>query len=313
MNQILRFCVCRSVVRRNPFASKPISSSLISNNPTSLNLILILISKFHHTFNYPPQIFSTPGNQFRKFSGEPVGEDPATAECNSDDEISEEDYLKYELCSLPPLDASFRKEIALAKECVQEIVDFGRYAALGKYRGGRPNWKYFTKWYYDAGAASECSIDDDDLEDEISNKDDPKDEISNEDDLKDEIFELLLEIEDALDNIELRTLPPLDAVKIPADQLEALLKKWGLDNVKCGDYPPHLQSFGKEIEFLKVRVRETADFGKYAAAGKYSGRRPYWVDFKKCTRFQCLWMVLLQLLIDINYQGIISELGELLQ
>ncbi|XP_026386614.1 uncharacterized protein LOC113281928 [Papaver somniferum] len=127
-------------------------------------------------------------------------------------------------------------------------------------------------------AAAECS--DDDLEDEISNKGDLKDEISNKDDLKDEIFELLLEIEEALDNIELRTLPPLD-VKIPADQLEALLKKWGLDSVKCGDYPPHLQSFGKDIEFLKVRDRETADFGKYAAAGKYSGRRPYWVDFKK--------------------------------
>ncbi|XP_026381008.1 uncharacterized protein LOC113275684 isoform X1 [Papaver somniferum] len=236
--------------------------------------------------------------------------------------------VNIELCTLPPLDAvkipadkikaimekfglknlkhsdypphlqSFVEEIVYAIVCVQEIVDFGRYAALGKYRDGLPNWKYFTKWYYAGGmeelesfefknecdtlptaqdpspmpvdgvvggdpAAAECGVDDDDLEDEISNKDDLKDETSNEDDLKDEIFELLLEIEEALDNIELRTLP-LDAVKILGDQLEALLKKLGLDNVKCGDYPPHLQSFGKDIEFLKVRVHETADFGKLA-------------------------------------------------
>ncbi|KAI3834546.1 hypothetical protein MKW92_015122 [Papaver armeniacum] len=199
MNQLLRFCcVCRrSVLRRNPFASKPISfsSSLISNNPTSSNLILRLISKSHHTFNYPPQIFSTHGNQFRKFSGEPVGGHPAAAaaECNSDDddEISEEDDLKY------------------------EIVELHEYICMTRV------------------------------------------------------------------NIELCTLPPLDAVKIPADKLKAIMEKFGLNNLKFSDYPPHLQSFGKEIEFWKVRVRETVDFGKYAAAGKYSGRRPYWVDFKK--------------------------------
>ncbi|KAI3941692.1 hypothetical protein MKX01_018282 [Papaver californicum] len=70
MNRISRFSVCRSLFRRNPFSRwspKPISSSLISINPTSSNLITL--SKFHHTFNYPPQIFSTPGNHFRKFSG----------------------------------------------------------------------------------------------------------------------------------------------------------------------------------------------------------------------------------------------------
>ncbi|MCL7044245.1 hypothetical protein MKW94_004603 [Papaver nudicaule] len=89
MNQISRFCVCRSLLRRNPFtrwSSKPISSSsLISNNPTSSNLMKP-ISKFHHTFNYPPQIFSIPGNRFRKFSGEPA------AECDFD-----VDYLNDEI------------------------------------------------------------------------------------------------------------------------------------------------------------------------------------------------------------------------
>ncbi|KAI3960016.1 hypothetical protein MKW98_016740, partial [Papaver atlanticum] len=198
MNQLSRFRVCRSVLRRNPFArwsAKPISSSLISSNPTSSNLIM-LISKFHHTFNYPPTIFSTPGNRFQKFSGEPVGGDPAAAESN---------------------------------------------------------------------------FDDDDLEDEISE----------EDDLKYEIFELLEEIDEAQENIELCTLPPLDAVKIPADKLKALMGKFGLDNLKYSDYPPHLQSFYEDIEFTKKCLRETVDFGKYAAAGKYSGRLPYWVDFKK--------------------------------
>ncbi|KAI3860659.1 hypothetical protein MKX03_009364 [Papaver bracteatum] len=173
-----RYSVCRSsVLRRNPFASKPISSSLISNNPTSSNLILILISKFHHTFNYPPQIFSTHGNQFRKFSGEPVGGHPAAAaECNSDDddEISEEDYLKYE------------------------------------------------------------------------------------------IYELHMDIGGARDNIELCSLPPLDAVKIPADNLKTLLKKFGLDNVKYRDYPPHLQRFRNEIALAKKCVQEIVDFGRYA-------------------------------------------------
>ncbi|KAI3950929.1 hypothetical protein MKW92_002441 [Papaver armeniacum] len=153
MNQLLRFCcVCRrSVLRRNPFASKPISfsSSLISNNPTSSNLILRLISKSHHTFNYPPQIFSTHGNQFRKFSGEPVGGHPkkTTTECNSDDddEISEEDDTNMKLLSASP--ASFGKEIEFWKVRVRETVDFGKYAAAGKYSGRRPYWVDFKKWY----------------------------------------------------------------------------------------------------------------------------------------------------------------------
>ncbi|KAI3960015.1 hypothetical protein MKW98_016739 [Papaver atlanticum] len=198
MNQLSRFCVCRSVLRRNPFArwsAKPISSSLISSNPTSSNLIM-LISKFHHTFNFPPTIFSTPGNRFRKFSGEPVGGDPAAAESN-----------------------------------------FG----------------------------------DDDLEDEISE----------EDDLKYEIFELHEEICGARENIELCTLPPLDAVKIPADKLKAIMENFGLDNLKYPDYPPHLQRFEKEIEFGKECVREIVDFGKYAAAGKYRGPGPNFRFFRK--------------------------------
>ncbi|KAI3862296.1 hypothetical protein MKX03_037161 [Papaver bracteatum] len=123
MNQISRLFVCGSLLRRNPFtqrvvSSKPISSSsLISNNNpvssySSSNLITVLISKFHRSFNLPPpQIFSTPGNHFRKFSGE-VGVD-----CNfSDDYLKDEmskvhDAVLYawdniERCTLPPLDAA---------------------------------------------------------------------------------------------------------------------------------------------------------------------------------------------------------------
>ncbi|KAI3831217.1 hypothetical protein MKX03_034003 [Papaver bracteatum] len=71
MNQISRFCVCRPVLRRNPFTRC---------------LITLTISKA-----YPPQIFSTPGSHFRKFSGEAA----AAVECNFD-----EDYLQAEIVKI---------------------------------------------------------------------------------------------------------------------------------------------------------------------------------------------------------------------
>ncbi|XP_026397818.1 uncharacterized protein LOC113293377 [Papaver somniferum] len=167
MNQ--RYCVCRSVLRRNPFtrwSSKPISSScssLISNNPTSS----ILVSKYLHTFNYPPQIFLTSGNHFRKFSGQ------AAEKCNF-----EENYLKEE------------------KSKVHSAVI------------------------------------------------------------------------DAWMHIELGTLPPLDAAKIPADQFNAFKQKFDLDN---GDYSHHLQRYGEEIveeiEMLEDSVKQGVAYGKYADAG----------------------------------------------
>ncbi|KAI3918888.1 hypothetical protein MKW98_017336 [Papaver atlanticum] len=142
---------------------------------------------------------------------------------------------------------SFVEEIVYANTCVREIVDFWRELRSFEFKNEcdtLPTAQNQIPMPVDGvvggdPAAAECSVGDDDLED----------------DMKDEIYELQEEIEEALDNIELCTVPPLDAVKIPADKLEALMKKFGVDTVKCGDYPPHLQSFGKEIEFWKVRVR----------------------------------------------------------
>ncbi|KAI3942837.1 hypothetical protein MKW92_049246, partial [Papaver armeniacum] len=56
---------------------------------------------------------------------------------------------------------------------------------------------------------------------------------------------------DAWVNIEqLRTLPPLDAVKIPADKFDALMEKFGVEK-EDRDYPPHLQRFAKELDDLE--------------------------------------------------------------
>ncbi|KAI3942882.1 hypothetical protein MKW92_006759 [Papaver armeniacum] len=182
MNQILRFSACRrSLLTGNQFtrrSSKPISSSpLISNNPTS--------TKFHHTFNYPsPQIFSTLGNQFRKFTG-----DPGAAECKFDGayvgrEISEvydaimDAQGNIELGYLPPLDAAkiladkfnalieklglnkeksgdYPEEIESLKEAVDETVAFGKFAASDKNRELPYIWGGFKKWYHDAGGKFE--------------------------------------------------------------------------------------------------------------------------------------------------------------
>ncbi|KAI3937817.1 hypothetical protein MKW92_017815, partial [Papaver armeniacum] len=188
MNQISRFSVCRSLLRRNPFtqrtwSSKPISSSsLISNkNPTSSSSNLI--SKFHHTFNHPPpQILSTtPGNHFRKFSGE---------------------------------------------------------------------------------AAEDCKFSDRYLKDEMS-----------------KVHDAVLY---AWDNIERRTLPPLDAAKVPAETFNAFSEKFGLDN---GDLPHHLQKFEEEIDMLEESVDKAVAYGKYADAGGELGY--VFVDWYKAVgRFQ---------------------------
>ncbi|KAI3948668.1 hypothetical protein MKW98_027734 [Papaver atlanticum] len=73
---------------------------------------------------------------------------------------------------------------------------------------------------------------------------------------------------DAWMNIELGTLPPLDAAKIPADQFNAFKEKIGLDN---GDYPHLLQRYGEEIgeeiEMLEDSVEQAVAYGKYADAG----------------------------------------------
>ncbi|MCL7033790.1 hypothetical protein MKW94_029582, partial [Papaver nudicaule] len=109
MNQIPRFCVCRSsLLRRNPFtrwSSKPIysSSSLISNNPTSSNLIT-LVSRFHHT----PQFFSTPGNHVRRsiVAEYSFGDDPLRDELYEIREAIEHARKSIELGTLPdPFDA----------------------------------------------------------------------------------------------------------------------------------------------------------------------------------------------------------------
>lgn len=120
----------------------------------------VLISKFNH----PPQIFSTPGNQFRKFSGEAAEEG-----CNFSD-----DYLKDEM---------------------SKVHDAVLYA-----------------W----------------------------------------------------DNIERRTLPPLDAAKVPAETFNAFREKFGLDN---GDLPHQLQRFEEEIDMLEESVDKTVAYGKYADGG----------------------------------------------
>ncbi|MCL7047151.1 hypothetical protein MKW94_016460, partial [Papaver nudicaule] len=266
MNQISRFCVCsRSVLRRNPFtrwSSKPISSSFISNNPTSS-----IISKFHHTFNYPPQI---PLNHFRKFSGK-----AATAECNfGDDDLEkmiskihaalseardgvEYGYLSPHKAVMIPareFDAfmkklgldnkkagdyphhlkRFREKIQLLKEEVDETVAFGEYENYGI-----SSWEVF-KASREAGAA--CKFDYDYL--------------------KEEICQVHRAILDARENIQLGPLPPLDAVKIPMDKFKAFMEKFGLDNVQGEDYPLHLLRFRRKIELLKEAVDDIVAFGK---------------------------------------------------
>ncbi|KAI3879536.1 hypothetical protein MKX03_012723 [Papaver bracteatum] len=190
MNQILRFSACRrSLLRRDQFtrwSSKPISSSpLISNNQTS--------SKFHHTLNYPPQIFSTPGNHFRKFSGE-----PAAAECkfNLIREICRvhdavlDAQGNIELGYLPPLDAAkipaekfkalmeklglnkeksgdYPEEIQSLKESVDQVVAFGKFAATGKNSELPYIWGVFKRWYSAGGKfEEETSESDSESEDE---------------------------------------------------------------------------------------------------------------------------------------------------
>ncbi|RZC87835.1 hypothetical protein C5167_028289 [Papaver somniferum] len=181
MNQISKLSVCRSLLRRNPFtrwSSKPLSSSLISNSPTSSNLVTI-ISKFHHTFNYPPQIFSIPGNNLRKFSGDAAAEHNFSAN-----------------------------------------------------------------------------------------------------DLEMEIFDMNSAVSDARDDIELASLPPLDAVKILAVKYKAFIEKWGLHSVKDEDFPHYLQKFRREIEILEDDVEKLVAFGEYVAAGKPNGKR-CWYEFKR--------------------------------
>ncbi|KAI3879540.1 hypothetical protein MKX03_012727 [Papaver bracteatum] len=248
MNPISRFCMCR----RNPFtrwSSKPISSSpLVPNNLTSANLIIV-VSKFHHTLNYSPEIFSTPGNHFRKFSGEPVA---ASAEREFDD-----DYLEKEIFEsidiekdgdYPPHLQRFREKIELLEESVDETVAFGEHVAAGKNGGLRPIWSEFRRWYR-AGAAK-FNSDDDYLQKEIS-----------------EVYNATL---GAQDNIELGTVPPLDAVKIPIDKFKAIMEIVGLDYEDVGDYPPHQHYMRVRIRTLQDTIHETVSFS-YVAASKNSG------------------------------------------
>ncbi|RZC93017.1 hypothetical protein C5167_028377 [Papaver somniferum] len=74
----------------------------------------------------------------------------------------------------------------------------------------------------------------------------------------------------AWDNIERRTLPPLDAAKVPAETFNAFRGKFGLDN---GDFPHYLQRFEEEIDMLEESVDETVAYGKdwYKAVGRFQG------------------------------------------
>ncbi|KAI3857574.1 hypothetical protein MKW98_028838 [Papaver atlanticum] len=190
MNTISRFCVRR----RNPFrSSKPISSSpLVPNNPASANLIT-LVSKFQYrTLNYPPsQIFSTPGNHFRKFSGE------SAAECKFDlsKEISRvhdavlDAQGNIELGYLPPLDAAkipaenfkalmeklgFEKEkagdcrerIEILKEAVDKTVAFGKGNELPYI------WGEFKRWYRAGGKFEEETSESEDVSDTLPTAED---------------------------------------------------------------------------------------------------------------------------------------------
>ncbi|KAI3845090.1 hypothetical protein MKX03_035565, partial [Papaver bracteatum] len=113
---------------------------------------------------------------------------------------------------------------------------------------------------------------------EFSGKPAAAEYIFGDDYLKKEFSEVSIAAADAQESIELGTVPPLDAVKIPEEKFKALMEKLGLDNEKAGDYPPHLQRFRKNIESLRDYVDETVAFGRYAATDKYS-EAPVWGEF----------------------------------
>ncbi|MCL7045536.1 hypothetical protein MKW94_020225 [Papaver nudicaule] len=287
MNRILRSSVCRSSLsRRNSFtrwSSKPISSSssLVSNNPTSSNLITVPISKFYHT------VFSTPGHHFRKEAAAPP------AECNFDHgdlekEISEIHeaviYARHSIesgtgsplvavkipkdkCNAlmeklgldeyargyynpPPYPShlfKFHYKIESLKLRVYEIVDFGEYVAAiaaGRYCGA-PCWDEFN---------------------------------SSRDYVENEIWEVRAACMTACSSIEEGYLPPLDAVKTPVDKFNALMEKvqMGHDTEKYGDYPPHLKKFRSEILRAEESVYRIKTFGKYVA----DGNPPDYLKFK---------------------------------
>ncbi|KAI3879537.1 hypothetical protein MKX03_012724 [Papaver bracteatum] len=290
MNRFLRFSVCRrSLLTGNQFtrrSSKPISSSpLISNNPTS--------SKFHHTFNYPsPQIFSTLGNQFRKFTGEPTA-----AECKFDDayvgrEISEvydaimDAQGNIELGYLPPLDAAkiladkfnalieklglnkeksgdYPEAIQSLKEAVDETMAFDKFAASNRNRELPYIWGEFKKWYHDAGGKFEGET--------SESKNGTAKFNSDENYLDEEISEVWHGLLAAQNNIELGILPPLDAVKITVDKFKAIMEIVGLDYEDEGDFPEHQNIMRGRIRNLQDHVQETVAFAEYVAAGKNSG------------------------------------------
>ncbi|KAI3857745.1 hypothetical protein MKX03_029193 [Papaver bracteatum] len=318
MNQISsRFSsVCRSssLFRKNPLprwssSSKPISSSststssLISNtnSTSSSDLITVFISKPHHqTFNYSPPKIS--GNHFRKFSGD------VAAECNFSDkylksEISEvRDAIKdakdsIDKRTLHPLDAieilmerfnalmknlgideRFREEIEDLEECVDETVAFGEYV----YASGGLYWSNFQDWFYTRGkfrGAEKAS--------QISN-------FGDDDHLKKEISEVQDEQWNALENVELGKIPPLDAVKDLADKFDALMEKLGFHyNEKeawddedddyvflishYGEFPEHLKRFKKDIRHLQTYADMTVAYGEFYVA---AGGAPAWGDFE---------------------------------
>ncbi|KAI3922885.1 hypothetical protein MKW98_007016 [Papaver atlanticum] len=90
----------------------------------------------------------------------------------------------------------------------------------------------------------------------------------NADYLKKEISKVHSAVIDAWMNIELGTLPPLDASKILADQFNAFMEKFGLEN---GDRQHHLLRYGEEIaeeiEMLEDSFDRAVTYGKYADAG----------------------------------------------
>ncbi|KAI3837496.1 hypothetical protein MKW92_042120 [Papaver armeniacum] len=264
MNPISRFCMCR----RNPFtrwSSKPISSSpLIPNKPASANLIT-LVSKFHHTSNYPPaKIFLTTGNHFRTFSGEPA----AAAECEFNDDYLEKEIFEVyeagmdaqtniELGSLPPLDA-----VNIPADKFNALME----KLAGKNGGLRPIWCEFRRWYR---AGGDCEGETSESENEINSDDDYLAKEFN------EVYDALLA---AHDHIELGTLPPLDAAKIMVDKFKAIMEIVGLDYEDNGDYPPHQHMMRLRVRSLQDTVQETMAFAKYVAAGKNSGP-PSWDKF----------------------------------
>ncbi|RZC75118.1 hypothetical protein C5167_050601 [Papaver somniferum] len=106
-----------------------------------------------------------------------------------------------------------------------------------------------------------------------------------------------------VDQIELGTLHPFDAVVIPARKFDALMDKLGVypSYEKPGVYPHHLQRFTEQIESLEECVDETMSLWEVQVGStreRFSNQKMKVTLYQLLgTRLLCLWVMFLQLLL----------------